>query len=118
MADEATAVSSGPLEDLPREEPFEGVVRHTLDTERATVTVYDFEPGAAFPLHRHPQQQITIVERGEIEFSLPNGAIRLEEGGWSVAPPDVEHGIVAGASGARIVAIIVPARAPGAYTLS
>lgn len=115
---EFAAVSSGALEDFAPEHPFPGVTRNTLQTGKATVAVYEFEPGASFPLHTHEQQQITIVERGEIEFSSPEGAIRLALGGWSVVAPGVEHGVNAGADGARILAIVVPPRAADGYAVS
>ena len=78
---------------------------------------YSFEPGASFPLHRHPEEQITLILEGSVELTVQGDTSILEAGGWSVVGGDVEHGITAGPEGARIVAIIVPRRASvGAYT--
>jgi quercetin dioxygenase-like cupin family protein len=101
----------GARDELPPESPFPGIERRVLDTEVATVTWYEFEPGATFPLHRHPQQQVTLVEEGSVEMTIADGVERLSAGGWSVVPGGVEHGITAGESGARIVAVVVPPRA-------
>ena len=84
--------------------------RAAFDTSRATVTRYEFEPGAVFPLHRHPQEQITVLEAGEAEFTVAGEVKVLRPGAWSVVPPGIEHGMTAGLSGARVVGNVVPRR--------
>jgi quercetin dioxygenase-like cupin family protein len=109
----------GSFEALPVDQPWPGVRRRSFDTERATVTAYEFEPDARFPIHSHPQEQITLVQQGEVDFSVGGQVKRLGPGDWSVVPPGVEHGLRAGDSGAQFLAIIVPRReSPNAYTLS
>lgn len=108
----------GTFERLPIEEPFPGLRRRTFDGSGATVNEYCFEPGASFPLHRHPQEQITLVVDGTVELLVEGDTFALEAGAWSVVDANVEHGIVAGQGGARILAIIVPRReAADAYTV-
>jgi quercetin dioxygenase-like cupin family protein len=106
-----SAERSGSFGGLPTEEPFPGVHRESFTTARATVSRYTFEPGAAFPLHRHPQEQTTLVLEGEVEMAIREERRALRAGDWSVVGPDVEHGITAGVHGARIVAIVAPPRA-------
>ena len=109
----------GSFAELAAEEPFPGVRRYAFDTEHATVTRYEFEPGATFPLHRHPQEQITLIEAGDVAFTIGGAVERLGPGGYSVVGADVEHGITAGAAGARFVALVIPARAASdAYTVT
>ena len=103
-------VSHGSFDDLEQDEPFPGVLRRSFEAEGATVTRYDFEPGASFPIHHHPQEQITLVTRGEIEFTADGAAERMAAGDWSVVRGGVEHGIRAGSDGASIVATVVPRR--------
>jgi unsaturated pyranuronate lyase len=103
--------ASGTLDALPVDEPWAGVRRRAFDGAAATVTHYEFEAGAVFPLHSHPQEQITLVQEGEVEFTVGGEVQRLGPGGWSVVAPDVPHGLRAGASGARFLAIVVPRRA-------
>jgi quercetin dioxygenase-like cupin family protein len=100
----------GSFADLPAEEPYDGLRRRSFDGERATVNEYVFEPYSRFPLHRHPQEQITLVEEGDIELTVSGDMIALRAGDWSVLQPNVEHGIRAGRRGARIIAILVPRR--------
>jgi quercetin dioxygenase-like cupin family protein len=106
-----SAPRAGTLDQLEPDSPYPGIERRVLDTEVATVTWYAFEPGATFPLHRHPQQQITLVQEGTLEMTIGADVERLSAGGWSVVPGGVEHGITAGESGARFIAMVVPPRA-------
>jgi unsaturated pyranuronate lyase len=101
---------AGSFDALPADEPFPGVRRESFTTERATVTRYTFAPGAAFPLHRHPQEQTTLILEGDVEMAIRAERRSLRAGDWAVVGPDTEHGITAGAEGARIIAIIAPPR--------
>ena len=110
--------AEGSFSDLPVEEPYPGLRRRTFDGEGATVNEYVFEPGARFPIHRHSQEQITLIEEGEVELTVGGETALLRAGDWSVVGPDVEHGIRAGDGGARILAIVVPRReSSAAYTV-
>jgi quercetin dioxygenase-like cupin family protein len=100
----------GRFDELNEDEPYPGVHRRVFDGERATVTQYEFDPGAEFPLHRHPQEQITLVEDGTVVFTVGGRPNELQSGGWSIVGPNVEHGLRAGAEGARILAVLVPRR--------
>ena len=101
---------SGRFDNLAAEEPYPGVRRRTVQSEHATVAEYAFEPGASFPLHEHPQEQVTLVLEGDVDLSAGGATERLAAGAWSVVPGGVEHGVTAGAGGARIVALVVPRR--------
>jgi quercetin dioxygenase-like cupin family protein len=47
---------------------------------------------------------------GSLDFTSGAETRTLHAGGWSVAGPDVAHGITAGPAGARFLAILVPRR--------
>ena len=91
------------------EEPFAGVLKRSFDAEGATVTEYRFEPGASFPLHRHEQEQITLVEEGRISMRIGSEEHEMGPGTWSVVGASVEHGITA-VDAARFLAIVMPRR--------
>jgi len=111
--------SAGRFSDLEAAAAYPGIRRRTLQSERMTLTEYTFEPGATFPLHRHAQEQVTLVEDGEVRLTVAGATETLAAGAWSVVPGGVEHGITAGAGGARIVAILSPRReAAGEITLT
>ena len=109
---------SGSFETLDADEPYPGVTRRSFSGERATVTAYRFEPGASFPRHSHPQEQITIIERGEVRFTVGEFVEELQAGDWCVVPADIEHGLEATGEGAEVLALIVPRRQhPDAYSV-
>ena len=109
----------GSFNDEPATEPFPGVFRRTFSTDKVTVTSYAFEPGASFPTHHHPQEQSTLVEEGEVTFTVRGVSQEMVAGEWSVVEPHAEHGLTAGPSGARILALIVPPReTTDEYTIS
>jgi quercetin dioxygenase-like cupin family protein len=92
--------------------PHPGIERQSFDTDAATIVSYRFEAGASFPLHRHPEEQITIVEEGQVDFLLGSETRQLSAGDWVVTAPETPHGIVA-AEDARFLAIIIPRRRSG-----
>jgi quercetin dioxygenase-like cupin family protein len=101
------------FDQLPADEPFPGVLRRRLDAAAATMTSYAFQPGARFPVHRHDEEQITLVDEGSVVLRLRDRAQELGRGAWVVIAGGVDHGITAGADGARITAIVVPRRGDG-----
>ena len=108
----------GSFDSLPVEEPYPGLRRRTFDSAGATVNEYTFAPGARFPQHRHPQEQITLVLEGEVTLTVEGSSSELAAGAWSVVAPGIEHGITAGSGPARILAIVVPRRETAdAYTV-
>jgi quercetin dioxygenase-like cupin family protein len=100
----------GSFEELGADSPYAGIARRVLTTSKATVQEYSFEADATYPLHDHPQEQITLVLDGELTFTVNGQSQELSAGAWSVVPGDVQHGITAGPAGARFLAILVPPR--------
>ena len=72
--------------------------------------MYRFSSGAVFPRHRHHQEQITLIQEGEVEFSVGDEVRHLSAGGWLVVGSDVEHQIHAADGGAEVVAVVIPPR--------
>jgi unsaturated pyranuronate lyase len=100
----------GRFASLSEEEVYPGVRRRTFSSDQATVNCYDFAAGGRFPIHRHPNEQITLVQQGSVALNVAGETAELGAGAWSVVAPNVEHGITAGPDGARILAIVVPRR--------
>jgi quercetin dioxygenase-like cupin family protein len=100
----------GSFDQIGAETPYAGILRRVLTTSKATVQEYRFEAGASFPIHQHPQEQLTLVLEGDISFSVDGGSRELSAGAWSVVPGDVPHGVTAGPGGARFLAVLVPPR--------
>jgi quercetin dioxygenase-like cupin family protein len=106
----ATNHLSGSFDELPVESPYPGIQRTSFDSDGATVTRYRFEAGARFPLHRHEQEQLTMITAGRVTFVVDGSPRELGPGDWSVVPGGVEHGLEAGDQGAEFLAVVVPRR--------
>ena len=96
---------------MPSESPYPGVERRFFHTAESTVSRYTFASGATFPLHHHPEEQVTLIESGSVELTVDADVHELTSGDWSVVDPGVPHGLTAGAEGATIVAVVTPRRA-------
>ena len=79
-------------QDVPVDEALPGVVRQSVSGESFTVVRYTYQPGSVFPEHSHPEEQLTIVHSGEIEFTVGDATVILKEGMLAVIPPGVSHG--------------------------
>jgi quercetin dioxygenase-like cupin family protein len=79
-------------EDLSAEVVLSGVHRQRVDAERMTVVRYVYAPGSVFPAHSHPEEQVTIVLSGEVEFDVAGATVRAGAGSVILIPPEVVHG--------------------------
>jgi quercetin dioxygenase-like cupin family protein len=85
-------------------------MRTSHTTAKTTVASYVFEPGAEFPMHRHDEEQITVVIEGGIDFTVGGQTHHLGVGETFVVEPGVAHCLRAGDAGTRFVAVVVPRR--------
>ncbi len=92
------------------EHPFPGVTRRTTHTAQATISAYAFEPRAEFPIHTHPEEQITVVLTGTVVFEVEREHHTLGPGETYAVAAGLEHGLRAGPDGARFLAVVVPRR--------
>lgn len=91
-------------------EPHPGVVARRWDGTAMTVVRYEFGPGAAFPSHSHPEEQLVVVLQGTVEFQLGARTILLGRGDEAFVPGGVPHGARAGPTGAILLNVIAPRR--------
>jgi len=100
--------------DLPIEEVMPGVSRQTLHGKRQTMVRYVYAPGAVFPVHAHPEEQITLVIRGRIAFEVGGERVELGPGEATVIPGGVAHGAaVVGAETVETFNALSPRRVVG-----
>ncbi len=92
------------------EEVHAGVWRWTASGQRMTLTLYRFAPGATFPLHCHPQEQLALVLRGSVAFHNPAARVTCRPGQLMVIAPDEPHAATAGDEGAEVASVVAPAR--------
>jgi len=78
--------------DIVPQEIYPGITRQVVDGERQTLVRYVYQPGAVFPVHHHPEEQITAVLSGKIRFEVDGVPITLVAGEVAVIPPSTPHG--------------------------
>jgi quercetin dioxygenase-like cupin family protein len=85
-------MTSASWAELPQTEVYPGIARQAIDGERQTLVRYVYQPGSVFPEHRHPEEQITTVLSGRIQFTVNGETITLTAGDVAVIPANVPHG--------------------------
>jgi quercetin dioxygenase-like cupin family protein len=92
------------------EQVNELVRRQVSQGSNMTVSRYQFEPGGEFPLHRHEQEQVTVVLSGDVTMTIENEAHLLGPGESIIIAPNVLHRGSVGSHGAEVVGIVAPPR--------
>lgn len=77
---------------VPGEEVFPGIFRQSIGATSSTIVRYTYHPGCVFPVHSHPEEQITVVHSGEIEFSVDGEPAIVRAGQVAIIPGGVPHG--------------------------
>lgn len=77
---------------IPVEHIAEGVERQMIWGERLMVCRLSFKPRVVTAIHSHPHEQITLVERGSVEFTV-DGQTRIATAGDVLHfPAHILHG--------------------------
>lgn len=82
-------------ERLPDTEMLPGIRRRAVWQKGVMLTFFTFEPGAIVPEHRHANEQITLVTRGALRFTLDGEVRTLGPGDGACIPPNVLHSAIA-----------------------
>lgn len=97
MPDSAPAASPSPegfavdWTTVPSSEVRPGIHGQTVHTPQLTVTRYRYEPGSSWEEHSHPEDQVTWVIDGEIDFTVAGRHVRLGAGELTALPGGVPH---------------------------
>lgn len=68
-----------------------GIHGSTVQTPQLTVTFYRYEPGSSWEEHQHPEDQVTSVIEGEIDFTVAGNPVHLRAGELAALPGGVPH---------------------------
>jgi quercetin dioxygenase-like cupin family protein len=78
--------------DVPSHSIADGIERQMIVGDRLMMCRLTFKPGIDTPVHSHPHEQMTIVERGRVRFVI-DGQPRVATAGDVLHfPPNVSHG--------------------------
>jgi quercetin dioxygenase-like cupin family protein len=77
---------------IPAERVADGIERQVISGDQLMVCRLRLAPGVVTAIHTHPHEQITLVERGSVRFTI-GGQERLSSAGDVLHfPPQCEHG--------------------------
>jgi quercetin dioxygenase-like cupin family protein len=68
-----------------------GIFGSTVHTPQLTATLYRYAAGSTWEEHEHPQDQITTVIEGSIEFVVAGRPVTLQVGQTALLPGGVRH---------------------------
>lgn len=86
------------------------LTQQVFTTGNVMLVRYVYEPGLAFPEHHHPQEQVTIVEQGTLEFTIDGEKVVLTEGDICAIGPNVPHSTSVGEKKAVALSIFTPVK--------
>jgi quercetin dioxygenase-like cupin family protein len=98
------------LEDLPLTQPFPGIAFRHVHGDQLTFSVFELEPDAELPRHRHHNEQAGMVIRGSLTFHTAEGETEVGPGKVWLIPGEEEHGGVSGPEGATVLEVFAPPR--------
>jgi len=81
-----------PWHDVPAERVADGIDRQMVVGERLMICRLTLQPHVDTPVHSHPHEQMTIVERGRVRFMIGDGSRIAQAGDVLHFPPNVAHG--------------------------
>jgi unsaturated pyranuronate lyase len=98
------------LAELTAQSIWTGVVGRVRHGHGLTVAVVEVDPESVIPEHRHLNEQIGVLIRGAVTFTVGADERALKPGATWVIPPHVPHDVRAGTEGAVIIEAFAPHR--------
>ena len=71
------------------------ITRKAIHSSSMTIARLELQKDAVVPAHSHHHEQITMVERGALQFAINGGEQVVRAGESLVIPPHMPHGVVA-----------------------
>jgi quercetin dioxygenase-like cupin family protein len=88
-----------------------GIKIRAIYGERISVSILEFPPFTHLPAHQHPNEQIGVVEEGELEYTIGGQTRLCQPGSVFVVPPNTLHSaVVLSDRQARVLDIFSPPR--------
>ena len=91
-----------------------GIYGATVHTPQLTVTYYRYEPGSSWEEHQHPEDQVTSVIEGEIDFVVAGQPVHLSTGELAALPGGVPHSASVGEREVRTLNVYTSRSTPAA----
>jgi quercetin dioxygenase-like cupin family protein len=95
---------------IPVEQIADGIERQMIWGDRLMVCRLRFRPHVVTAVHSHPHEQITMVERGRVRFTIAGADREVAAGDVLHFPADVPHGATMLDQEVVLVDIFTPVR--------
>jgi len=83
------------IDEQPSTEMLPGIDRQAVWLHDVMLTFFTFAPGSVVPEHSHDNEQITLVTRGALRFSLDGQTRILRTGEGVCIPANMPHSAAA-----------------------
>ncbi len=78
--------------------------------EQAMISIVEIEPNSEGKIHSHPQEQWGFLIEGSGIRIQGDEKIEIKKGDFWLTPGNIDHGIIAGQNGAKVMDIFSPPR--------
>ncbi len=79
------------LSNLSDFEPFEGMKAKLVHTKSQTYAFWEIEKGTELPEHKHINEQVSFVTKGELELTIDGKLTVMKKGMLAIIPPNILH---------------------------
>ena len=86
------------------------VLSRAVHGERITMAVVELAPHSVVPEHHHPNEQLGVVLKGSMTFTIDGERRELAAGDTYNIPGNVRHAVTTGPNGAVVVDVFSPIR--------
>ena len=90
---------------------WDGVLGRAVHGERITMGVIELDPSSVVPEHSHENEQLGVVLRGSLVFTVGEERRELAPGGTWRIPANTPHTVETGPEGAVVIDVFAPVRA-------
>jgi quercetin dioxygenase-like cupin family protein len=90
---------------------WDGVLGRAVHGERITMGVVELDPSSVVPEHSHENEQLGVVLRGSLVFTVGEERRELGPGGTWRIPANTPHTVETGPEGAVVIDVFAPVRA-------
>jgi len=99
------------VDELPRQQIWDGVLSRSVHGDNVTLALLELDADAVVPEHSHENEQVGILVRGSVTFTIGDDTRTVDVGGTWCILANVPHSVAVGPDGATIVEVFSPPRA-------
>jgi quercetin dioxygenase-like cupin family protein len=100
-----------PLAEMPLLPIWDGIRARVVEGREMTFAIVELDPGATAAKHEHANEQIGLVLKGSITFTVGDETRQLSVGDTYEIAGRVPHEATAGPEGAVVIDVFAPVRA-------